>query len=420
MAFAKPKGTNDFFGKQIAIWQHVEKTIREICDDFGVTEIRTPMFETTDLFQRGVGETTDIVQKEMFTFQDQGGRSLTLRPEGTASAARAYIENGLYNEAQPMKLYYISPTFRAERPQKGRYRQFHQFGVEIFGSYSPAADAEMVSIAVHLVNRLGVKNTTLHINSLGNNESRAAYNAALTAYIGDNLEKLCPTCRERFVKNPLRVLDCKVPDCKEIVAGAPRAVDSLLPECKKHFDDFQACLTEMGIPFVVDPGIVRGLDYYTRTVFEIVSTDLGAQGTVCGGGRYDNLVAEVGGPQTGATGFGLGLERLAILLEESGVLDLPPAAPVLYVGAMGEAGFLKAQAIVYKLRQSGVYAEADTVGRSVKAQFKYADKIGAKYAVMLGDNELAAGSVSIKRMETSEQEMITIDNIESYIKEKRA
>jgi len=416
LTFTKPKGTNDFYGGQIAIWQAVESAIRALCADFGVSEIRTPMFESTDLFQRGVGETTDIVQKEMFTFQDQGGRSLTLRPEGTASAARAYIENGLYNEAQPMKLYYISPSFRAERPQKGRYRQFHQFGVEIFGSYSPAADAEMVSIAYTLVERLGIKNTTVHINSLGNNESRAAYNETLTKYIGGNLEALCPTCRERFEKNPLRVLDCKVEACKAVVAGAPRSIESLLPDCKKHFEDFQACLTEMGIPFVVDPGIVRGLDYYTRTVFEIISPDLGSQSTVCGGGRYDNLVAEVGGPQTGATGFGLGMERLVILLSESGVLEVPHNAPVLYVGAMGEEAFVKAQGIVYKLRQAGIFAEADTVGRSVKAQFKYADKIGAKYAVMLGGNELATGRANVKNMEDSSQSEVVLADLEAYIR----
>ena len=416
MTFTKPKGTNDFFGSQIAIWQHVEKTIHALCDDFGVSEIRTPMYESTDLFQRGVGETTDIVQKEMFTFQDQGGRSLTLRPEGTVNAARSYIENSLYNEAQPMKLFYISPTFRAERPQKGRYRQFHQFGVEIFGSYAAASDAEMISIAYTLVQKLGVKNTTVHINSLGNNDSRALYNQTLTNYIGGNLDALCPTCRERFEQNPLRVLDCKVAGCKEVVAGAPRSIDSLLPDCRKHFEDLQACLAEMGIPFEVDPGIVRGLDYYTRTVFEIISTDLGAQATVCGGGRYDNLVAEVGGPQTGATGFGLGLERLVILLEESGALNLPKPAPALYVGAMGEEAFIKAQGIVYKLRQAGIPAEADTVGRSVKAQFKYADKIGAKYAVMLGDNELAAGKANVKSMADGTQVEVELTSLEEYIK----
>ena len=416
MTFTKPKGTNDIFGSQIVIWQHVEKTIRAMCDDFGLAEIRTPMFESTDLFQRGVGETTDIVQKEMFSFEDRGGRSLTLRPEGTASAARAYIENSLYNEAQPMKLFYISPNFRAERPQKGRYRQFHQFGVEIFGSYAAASDAEMISIAYTLVQKLGIQNTTVHINSLGNNESRAAYNQTLTDYIGGNLDSLCPTCRERFAKNPLRVLDCKVAGCKEIVAGAPSSVDSLLPDCKKHFEDLQACLTEMGIPFVVDPGIVRGLDYYTRTVFEIISTDLGAQSTVCGGGRYDNLVAEVGGPQTGATGFGLGLDRIVILLEESGVLDVKKTTPVLYVGAMGEDAFIKAQGIVYKLRQAGIPAETDTIGRSVKAQFKYADKIGAQYAVMLGGNELAAGKANVKNMADGEQTEVELASLETYVK----
>jgi len=416
MAFTKPKGTNDFFGNQIAIWQVVEKTIRELCDDFGVSEIRTPMYESTDLFQRGVGETTDIVQKEMFTFQDQGGRSLTLRPEGTVNAARAYIENGLYNEAQPMKLFYISPTFRAERPQKGRYRQFHQFGVEIFGSYSPASDAEMISIAYTLLQRLGVKNTTVHINSLGNNESRAVYNQTLTEYIGGKLDCLCPTCQERFAKNPLRVLDCKVAGCKEVVSAAPRSIDSLLPDCRKHFEDLQSCLTDMGIPFVVDPGIVRGLDYYTRTVFEIISPDLGAQSTVCGGGRYDNLVAEVDGPQTGATGFGLGLERMVILLEESGALNVSKNTPALYVGAMGEDAFVKAQGIVYQLRQAGIYAEADTVGRSVKAQFKYADKIGAQYAVMLGGNELATGKATVKSMADGTQTEVALAALEEYIK----
>lgn len=409
MTFSKPKGTTDIYGKEAYLWQRVESEIRSLCGLFCMEEIRTPVFEHTELFSRGVGETTDIVQKEMFEFKDAGNRSLTLKPEGTAGAVRAFIENSMYAGAQPTKLFYIAPTFRAERPQKGRQRQFHQFGVEIFGSYAAAADAEMVSVAYELLRRLGIKNTELRINSLGCTDCRKKYNETLKRYIGSNLEKLCPTCRERFEKNPLRVLDCKSEGCKAIIGNAPSVLNSLDGECTKHFEDFKGFLKSMKIPYIVDEKIVRGLDYYTRTVFEIVSTNLGAQSTVCGGGRYDNLVESLGGPKTGATGFGLGIERLLIILEGQGLLPEVEPSVDIFIGAMGDEALKTATGLVYKLRQKSVSAESDTVGRSVKAQFKYADKIGAKFSAMIGETEMQTNKVKIKNMLTGEQKEVDID-----------
>ena len=290
MALKRPRGTNDFLGDKVKLMTKLEETVRDVCKSFGINEIRTPMFEYTELFQRGVGETTDIVQKEMFTFEDRGGRSLTLKPEGTAGAARAFIENGLYSEAQPTKLFYVTPCFRNERPQAGRYKQFHQFGVEMYGTYDASADAEVISLVYEIFQRLGLKNVRLKINSLGSNECRKKYNKVLKDYIGDRLEHLCDDCKSRFEKNPLRVLDCKNKNCKEVLADAPAVLDILDEECAAHFEKLKASLEAMGIPYEVDKGIVRGLDYYTRTVFEFVSDEIGAQGTICGGGRYDNLV----------------------------------------------------------------------------------------------------------------------------------
>lgn len=411
-----PRGTRDIFGAEIKKWQEVEAKIREICENAGIEEIRTPIFEHTELFLRGVGETTDIVNKEMYTFNDKGDRSITLKPEGTAGIARAYIEHGMHNMPQPIKLYYLSaPTFRYEKAQAGRQRQFHQFGVEMLGSLSPAQDAEAISVAARLIESFGIENIELRLNSLGCPECRGRYNKALREFIGENLENLCPTCKERYEKNPLRVLDCKEEKCKKIIENAPSVLDCLDEECTAHFNKVQEILTEMGIKFVVDPKIVRGLDYYTRTVFEFVTNSIGAQGTVCGGGRYDKLIEECGGQPTGAVGFGLGMERLLLTLEaQNGKFENKPYKDI-YIGAIGDKGFVKAQAVTYNLRKEGIKAECDTVGRSVKAQMKYANKIGAKYSVIIGDNEIAEDKVSLKNMETGDVQEIKLSEIANYI-----
>ena len=411
-----PRGTRDIFGAEMKEWHKVEGIIREICENSGIEEIRTPIFEHTELFLRGVGETTDIVNKEMYTFNDKGDRSITLRPEGTAGIARAYIEHGMHNMPQPIKLYYLSsPIFRYEKAQAGRQRQFHQFGVEMLGSFSPAQDAEAISVASRLIETLGVKDIELRLNSLGCPECRSVYNKRLREFIGENIEHLCPTCKDRYEKNPLRVLDCKEEKCQSIIKDAPSVLDCLDEECTAHFEKVQEILTEMGIKFTVDPKIVRGLDYYTRTVFEFVTNSIGAQGTVCGGGRYDKLIEECGGQVTGAVGFGLGMERLLLTLEAQNGKFCDEPYKDIYIGAIGDRGFVKSQAVAYNLRKEGFKAECDTVGRSVKAQMKYANKIGAKYSVILGDREIDEDSVALKNMETGDVQEIKLSEIAKYI-----
>lgn len=415
-----PKGTKDIYGAYMDEWQRVEKIMRGICEDFSIGELRTPIFEHTELFLRGVGETTDIVQKEMYTFKDKGDRSVTLRPEGTAGAARSYIEHGIYNNPQPTRFFYIGPMFRYENTQKGRQRQFHQFGVEMLGSYSPALDAEVISVAAELLKRLGINDVMLKINSLGGPECRQKYNKALREYIGSNIDKMCDDCKSRFEKNPLRVLDCKEERCQHIIADAPVVLDYLGPECKEHFETVKAILDEMGIKYEVDDKIVRGLDYYTRTVFEFVSNGIGAQGTVCGGGRYDNLIAECGGQPTGAAGFAVGIERLLLVLEaQNGEFEKKNERDI-YIGAIGQKGLVKGQGIAYRLRQAGVKAECDSVGRSVKAQMKYANKIGAAYSVILGDNEIDNDIVKLKNMETGEEEEVKVSALFDIMTGKKA
>lgn len=415
-----PKGTKDIYGAYMDEWQRVEKIMRGICEDFSIGELRTPIFEHTELFLRGVGETTDIVQKEMYTFKDKGDRSVTLRPEGTAGAARSYIEHGIYNNPQPTRFFYIGPMFRYENTQKGRQRQFHQFGVEMLGSYSPALDAEVISVAAELLKRLGINDVMLKINSLGGPECRQKYNKALREYIGSNIDKMCDDCKSRFEKNPLRVLDCKEERCQHIIADAPVVLDYLGPECKEHFETVKAILDEMGIKYEVDDKIVRGLDYYTRTVFEFVSNGIGAQGTVCGGGRYDNLIAECGGQPTGAAGFAVGIERLLLVLEaQNGEFEKKNERDI-YIGAIGQKGLVKGQGIAYRLRQAGVKAECDSVGRSVKAQMKYANKIGTAYSVILGDNEIDNDLVKLKNMETGEEEEVKVSALFDIMTGKKA
>lgn len=413
-----PKGTKDIYGSYMEEWQRVEQVMRELCSDFGIKEIRIPIFEHTELYLRGVGETTDIVQKEMYTFKDKADRSITLRPEGTAGVARSFIEHGMYNNPQPTRRFYIGPMFRYENTQKGRQRQFHQFGVEMLGSYSPALDAEAISVAAELLKRLGIKDVELRINSLGCNECRQRYNTALKEYIGSNIDKLCDDCKSRFDKNPLRVLDCKEESCQRIIAEAPVVLDYLDNECKEHFETVKAILDDMGIKYTVDEKIVRGLDYYTRTVFEFVANGIGAQGTVCGGGRYDNLIAECGGQPMGCAGFAVGIERLLLMLEAQNGEFKETNEMDIYIGSIGKEGLVKSQGIAYRMRSEGIRAEGDSVGRSVKAQMKYANKIDAKYSVILGDNEIAEDTANLKNMETGEQEQIKVSELVEIMKKK--
>jgi histidyl-tRNA synthetase len=407
-----PKGTADVYGADMRIWKRVESEIRSLTEVFGFSEIRVPMFEHTELFMRGVGDTTDIVQKEMYTFTDKGGRSLSLRPEQTAGVARAYVEQGMHNQPQPTRLYYVGPNFRYEKPQAGRYRQHSQFGIELFGSYNAAADAEVISLGHTLLNRLGVKNVTLYLNSIGCDKCRPVYQRRLKDFLAENLADLCSTCRERFEKNPLRILDCKVPSCNEIVRNAPSVLDSLDDECRAHFEELQRLLTEMGIPFVIDARVVRGLDYYTRTVFEFIE---GGQ-TRIGGGRYDGLIGEVGGNDTGAVGFGMGMERLVLLLKEQGggAAALEDAGADVFIGSADETGRETAQLLAYRLRIAGVKAEADVLTRSVKAQMKYADKTGARYSVVLGGNEVAGGAAELKEMKTGAKHNVALDDVNAW------
>lgn len=396
------KGTQDILPDVVYKNQFIEQTLLDIASKFGFREIRTPVFEHTELFQRGVGETTDVVQKEMYTFDDKGGRSITLRPEGTAGAARAFLEHGLFNEALPQKLCYVLNCYRYEKPQAGRWREFQQFGVEMLGAAHPAADAEVISLANEIFAFLGVEGIELQLNSIGCPECRKNYHAALKEYFEARKDELCPTCLGRLEKNPMRILDCKSPICKEIAEGAPAIIDYICEDCSKHFESVKKYLDKMNIEYSVNPRIVRGLDYYTRTVFEFVSTDIGAQGTVCGGGRYDGLIEELGGPHVPSLGFGLGTGRLLMLLEAQGI-ELPkPSGCDIYIAPMGENASYEAAAIVADLRAGGISAQTDVVGRSLKAQMKFADKIGAKYTMVLGDDEIASGKAKIKNMDSGE------------------
>lgn len=409
------RGTKDIFGADMKAWHNLEAIVRNLCIDFGFNEIRTPVFEFTNLFQRGVGETTDIVQKEMYTFIDKGENNITLKPEGTAPTVRAYLEHKMYADTQPTKLYYMTPAFRYEKPQAGRQRQFHQFGIELFGAESATADAEVIAIASTLLDRLGIKKVELHINSLGGPECRAKYNQMLSKFLQEHIEDLCPLCQERMEKNPLRVLDCKNPSCGLIVKDAPTVLDCLGEGCQAHFQELQDLLTQMNIPFVIDPSIVRGLDYYTKTVFEFISNDIGSQGTVCGGGRYDKLVEEVGGASTPAVGFGAGIERLLLVQEaENGAKENVPARDI-FIGAIGEQAVIKAHGLVHQLRQDGISAEADHMKRSVKAQMKYANRIGARFSTIIGDNEIETGKVSLKNMDTGDITEVNLTDIASKI-----
>jgi len=411
-----PKGTKDILPQEIYQWHFIEDTIRSIVKAYGYSEIRTPVFEHTELFERGVGDTTDIVQKEMYTFLDKGGRSITLKPEGTAGVARAYIEHRLYTDSQPVKMYYFTPCYRYERPQAGRQREFHQFGIEVFGAPEASVDVEVIALAMSIFNELGIKDLTLKINSIGCPNCRPVYHEVLKAYLSDHLDELCDTCKGRFEKNPLRILDCKSEGCQPVINGAPYILDHLCENCSSHFEKTKRFLDAAGLDYIVDPMIVRGLDYYTKTVFEIVSDTIGAQGTVCGGGRYDGLVEECGGPSIPGVGFGLGLERLLLVMNSQNI-DIPkPSACDIYFATIGEKARVKAFQLIQMLREKGISSDMDHVGRSLKAQFKFANKLGARFVAAIGEDELTNGQLRLKEMATGDEHIITFEQISDYVK----
>ena len=418
MTITKPRGTNDFLPEVTVKWRYIEARLRELCEEFGFGEIRTPIFEETELFQRGVGDTTDIVQKEMYTFVMKGEHSLTLRPENTASAVRAYLENKLYGGVQPVKVWYMGPMFRYEKPQAGRFRQFHQFGLEIFGSASPLADAEIISFAWEFYKRLGVPDLQLHLNSVGCPKCRAEHKKALQEFLQPILPKLCESCRSRYERNPLRILDCKNPECAELTKNAPTVREFLCPDCKEHFEKVQSALSAAGIPFILNERLVRGLDYYTKTAFEIQAAGIGAQSAVCGGGRYDGLISELGGEPTPGVGFAMGMERIFNLLDSCNI-DLPTennkdiyviAAPADNTKVMNEAF-----ALTLRLRQKGFKVEQDLLARSMKAQFKAADRSKAALVLIIGEDEIEKQKAQLRNMQTGEQEEIAFTEVVEHI-----
>lgn len=405
----KIKGTEDVLPKESYRWQFVEDIMRRESKVYGFKEIRTPVFEHTELFARGVGQTTDVVQKEMYTFDTKGGESVTLRPEGTAGAARAVLEHSLENDGLPIKASYFVSCYRYEKPQAGRLREFHQFGVEEYGTQSPLADAEIICVAQSIFDRLGIKQLRLEINSIGCPTCRAEYHKALKEYFGAYKEELCDTCNSRLEKNPMRILDCKSPICSKIAEGAPKITDYLCDECREHFEQVQKYLDVAGVEYSVNPTIVRGLDYYTKTVFEFVTDFIGAQGTVCGGGRYDGLIEELGGKHLPSLGFAMGIERLLMLMDKQGIEIPKPSNCDLYVATMGDKAKEKAFSLVKSVRDCGLIAETDVVGRGLRPQMKYADKIGAKFSVVLGDNEIEQNSAEVKNMTTGEKTTLALD-----------
>ena len=410
-----PKGTEDLLPKDSYRWHFLEEKFKTIAKLYGYKEIRVPTFEHTELFERGVGDTTDVVEKQMYTFLDKGGRSVTLRPEGTASVARSYLENNLYADTLPLKMWYELPCFRYENKQKGRLREFHQFGVEAFGAKGPEIDSEIVSFAMEFLKSAGLTDMSVNVNSIGCGECRRKYNDILKEYLRPHLSELCDTCKSRFDRNPLRILDCKSPVCGEIVKNAPRLLDYICDDCREHFEGFLKSLETLGIEYTIDSGIVRGLDYYTKTVFEIISGGF----TVCGGGRYDGLIEEFGGDKTPAIGFGLGIERLLLRLDELNVQIPKSDNPEIYIVPLGETAKSEAQKLVLMLRKHGISAETDYMGRGLKPQMKYADKIGAKYTLVLGDDEINTGKIRIKNMQSGDQTETQTEKLIAFFEEDR-
>lgn len=416
------KGTQDLLPADSYKNRYVEQAMLDIATKFGYKEIRTPVFEHTELFSRGVGDTTDVVQKEMYTFDDKGGRSITLRPEGTAGAMRAFLEHGLFNEPLPQKVSYLTSCYRYEKPQAGRLREFHQFGVECLGTAAPAADAELISLAHEIFSFLGIDGLQLEINSIGCPECRKNYHAALHEYFESHKDALCGTCLDRLGRNPMRILDCKSPECGAIAKDAPKVLDYICEDCAAHFETVKKHLDAMNIPYVVNPTIVRGLDYYTRTVFEFVSTQIGAQGTVCGGGRYDGLAEELGGTKTPSLGFALGIERLMMVIAAQNAPLPEEERPDLYIASMGENANIMAAKIASSLREEGLSVQYDVAGRSVKAQMKFANKLGVRNTVVIGDSEIETGKVTLKDMDGGESVEMELDGFEdsyqSYLIQK--
>ena len=413
-----PKGTKDVLPSEVYLWHHVERTARKTAEDFAFREIRTPVFEHTELFQRGVGDTTDIVNKEMYTFFDKGNRSVTLRPEGTAGVARAFIGNGLAGGVMPFKAYYLISAFRYERPQAGRLREFHQFGAELYGAAGAYADAEIISLADAFLKNLGLKRVELQINSIGCKTCRTAYNLALKEYFAPHLSRMCEDCNARFEKNPMRMIDCKDERCKAFTAGAPCMLDYLCDDCRAHFERVKDLLSAAGISFTVNPSIVRGLDYYSRTVFEFTSSAAGAQGTVLGGGRYDSLLEQMGEKSVPAVGFAAGIERLLMVLAAENAPVPEQKGVTCYLAGMDDSSRDKAFLLACELRKAGISCEVDLMERSVKAQFKYADKAGARFVAVIGEQELKDGAAEVKDMEKSVSERVNFGNLAAYLKEK--
>ena len=406
-----PRGTKDILPDSIGQWTYVEGKVREICQRFGYKEIRTPLFEHTELFQRGIGDTTDVVEKEMYTFMDRGGRSITLRPENTAAAVRAYLQNKLYADNALTKLFYIGSMFRYDRPQAGRYREFHQFGVEALGEINPAVDAEIIILAVRFLESLGLKNLELSLNSVGCPKCRPVYREKLQEFFRDKKDGLCEDCQSRYDRNPMRILDCKNEQCQKLSVGAPEITDCLCEECQEHFSKVQAYLKTAGISFKLDPRLVRGLDYYTKTAFEVKYAPLGAQSAVAGGGRYDGLIEEIGGSPTPAVGFAVGLERVLLALEQQKLLPEMSDAVDVFVVALGEAAQTAAFQLLMELRAAGLSAAMDFAGRSMKAQMKHANKANARFVAILGEDEVREGAVTLRDMQSSEQEKVTREEI---------
>ncbi len=415
MAIKAPKGTKDILPADSYKWQYIEKSWAEFCAIYGFKELRTPTFESTELFNRGVGDTTDIVQKEMYTFEDLGHRSITLKPEGTSPAVRAFIENNQYALSQPTKYYYDTPCFRYERPQAGRLREFHQFGIENFGTESMLADAEVIMLAFEFLKQMKIEDIELHISSVGCRKCRPLHREALQNFLKPKFDDLCTTCQSRYDKNPMRILDCKSEVCQSLVSGAPMMIDYLCDDCKKDLEELKAILDASNIEYIVDPSIVRGLDYYTKTAFEFITTSIGAQGTICGGGRYDHLIEEVGGPDMPGVGFGLGKERLLMMMELVGHDFGGETSPDLFIAWIGEEAKLYSFKLLHDLRKEGIRAAIDTKERNLKGQMKYADRLNAKYTVVIGDDEVNSGELTLKNMENSEQIKVRREDLSNVI-----